>query len=92
MKTRTTRRRPDAPALTCVLGEPETRLRDWLARHPEWEVWREDSIWLAACGPAVVTSRDFAAFVTALEELRSARMAPAADYPAAGYGGLPDIA
>jgi hypothetical protein len=34
MKTRTTRRRPDAPALTVITGEPEIKLRAWLAWHP----------------------------------------------------------
>jgi hypothetical protein len=43
----------------------------------------------------VVTDRDFARFVRTLEELGFGRVAPAADYPAAGGpadpGDLPDI-
>ena len=94
MKTRTTRRLPGAPALTVITGEPEIRLRTWLARHPGWEVWKEHGIWHAAFGPAEVIDRDFSRFVRTLEELGFGRVARAEDYPATGGpadpGDLPD--
>ena len=95
MKTRTTRRLPDAPPLTVITGEPEIRLRTWLAGHPGWETWKEHGIWHAVFGPALVTDRDFSRFVRTLEELGYGRVAPAEDYPATGGpadpGDLPDI-
>ena len=95
MGARKTGQYPERPALPVVTGEPELRLRAWLAKSPGWSTWKEHGVWHAGLnGFDLVDDYDFAVFVQKLEDLSSGRSRPAADYPAAvrpaGYGEPPD--
>ena len=75
--------RTDRPALTCIAGEPELRLRAWLAKSPGWSTWKEHGMWHAGFdGFDLVDDYDFAVFVQKLEDLSSGRARPTADHPA----------
>jgi hypothetical protein len=64
--------RTDRPALTCIAGEPELRLRAWLAKSPGWSTWKEHGMWHAGFdGFDLVDDYDFAVFVQKLEDLSS---------------------
>jgi hypothetical protein len=89
-----TGRRTDWPALTCIAGEPELRLRAWLAKSPGWSTWKEHGQWHAGFnGFDLVDDYNFAVFVQKLEDLSSGRSRPAADHLAAcpaDYADPPD--
>jgi hypothetical protein len=94
MRTQKTGRCPDRPALRVITGEPEMRLRAWLAKSPGWSTWKEHGMWHAGFGGLdLVDDYDFAVFVQKLEDLSSGRSRPTADHPAvrpAGPGEPPD--
>jgi hypothetical protein len=77
------------------VGEPELRLRAWLAQSPGWSTWKEHGQWHAGFnGFDLVDDYDFAVFVQKLEDLSSGRSQPAADQPTVptseGYSEMPD--
>ena len=63
-----TGRHTDRPALSCILGEPEVKLRAWLAKHPGWYARKEHGEWHAGFnGLDLVTDRAFDVFIARLE-------------------------